>query len=242
MIVLAGSAIGQPCERMTVKNASGQIVSDSLMCMGDDGVWVNAPPAETHAQGTQEPVKLEPAIAPPPEPDTVAAPLPSEPVEAATAPVSVPAAAPETEPFVTETVEATPAPIPLEPVAVVSPLEPALPDATDPNETSFSAVEPIALSPVSEPVPIENPPLTAAEPPAPAESPVETVTRSAPAGDSQRQEAYAKLGLVCEAKEAVFCSGDCTGKCEGKSGWCDGRSGKIYPSLEAIERRHCRRR
>jgi len=62
-------------------------------------------------------------------------------------------------------------------------------------------------------------------------------------GTTKRQQLYAKLGLVCVAQDARYCTnGDCSGLCSGRHGWCDGKTGEVYPSLEAIERVYCRKK
>lgn len=217
----SGSVSAQECERMTLKNDSGQIISETLMCMGNDGVWANDPAPqwpEAKADSAPEPAVLAPAITPLPEPPVpeprVVEPIATEAVElhkTLLAPVSTPLPPALLQP---ETVE-----IPREPTVIETAvsLGPAASGSTDIAPLAAESTVPFT-APVETPVPLEIPAGAA----------------------SQRQETYAKLGLVCVAEQAVFCSGDCTGKCQGKQGWCDGRSGKIYPSLEAIERRHCR--
>jgi hypothetical protein len=60
-------------------------------------------------------------------------------------------------------------------------------------------------------------------------------------GSAKRQSLYAKLGLVCVARKAMFCgTTPCSGRCEGKQGWCDGKTGETYRSLEAMERAYCK--
>jgi hypothetical protein len=62
-------------------------------------------------------------------------------------------------------------------------------------------------------------------------------------GAAKRQELYAKLGLVCVARKAMFCGATpCAGRCQGKQGWCDGKTGETYRSLEAMERAYCKPR
>ena len=79
--------------------------------------------------------------------------------------------------------------------------------------------------------------------PAPLSSPPTQNAWQPTTGKAKRDQLYAKLGLVCEARSAQFCSGgNCSGLCTGQLGWCDNKTGEIHASLEAIERIYCRKK
>ena len=238
LIFLAGSlaffvcsaASAQTCEVMTIKNAAGQIVSNNMMCMDEDGAWVD--PATANLQRQEVPVT--PAVQQ----------IPST-VVFDPAPVQVLARQPITA-------QSLPAePLPIQPL----PLDP-LPEQTvefipQPYEKPLPAEPVIYSDPVIEPpvlLSTPQPVLSTVEP-----TPVLSTVQAAPlptpqgwqptSGKAKRTALYAKLGLVCKARKAKFC-GDvaCTGLCEGKRGWCDGKTGEVHASLEAIERLYCRKK
>lgn len=110
----------------------------------------------------------------------------------------------------------------------------------------------VALTPQITVIPVPQPAPVVIEQSAPSlpetavtEAPQAVATGWQPTSTaSKRQQLYARLGLVCKARRASFCSAEmpCAGRCEGKNGWCDGRTGEIYASLEAAERANCRRK
>lgn len=238
LILLAGSlaflvcsaASAQTCEVMTIKNAADQIVSNNVMCVDESGAWVDPATAHLTPDVTQYPraeVEVSSnllAESPPvqllaPQPVTVQ-PMPVQPI--LVQPVPVP-------PLPTQTVGYIP-----QPVAKPLPLAPVV--YSDP------IVEPPTL--LSTPQPVLSraqvlPAVTALQ-----ASPLPTPQGWQPtSGKAKRTALYAKLGLVCKARKAKFC-GDvaCTGLCEGKRGWCDGKTGEVHASLEAIERLYCRKK
>jgi len=120
------------------------------------------------------------------------------------------------------------------------------------SQPVFSAPQPVAPAPA--------PIIEYAAEPAPLDSPEQSLAISTPfaarppalldksdawqptSGVEKRQQLYAKLGLACVARDARFCTnGSCSGLCSGKHGWCDGKTGELYASLEAIERVYCRK-
>lgn len=217
------SASAQTCETMVVKNKAGQVISDTEMCVGADGVWSPAPAY------TAAPIEVIP------EPIPIAAPAPVAPLIPQFEPVA-PAQIVTPDPAV------KPAPLaPVEAIEVAAPMpmpvaRPLRADASTPSP--LETPQPVY---VDAPIPVAYEPALvqpiAAPQPAPAPPPAAKAV-----AQTSHQNAFAKLGLVCEAKQAMNCTAasPCGGRCAGKSGWCDGRTGNTYTSLQAIERANCR--
>lgn len=110
-------------------------------------------------------------------------------------------------------------------------------DTTQPSThvvTTIGAPSPAVVQ--TEVYPIQTAPVTVQ--PAPS---VKSSQWQPTSGSAKRQSLYAKLGLVCVARKAMFCGTTaCSGRCEGKRGWCDGKTGETYRSLEAMERAYCK--
>ena len=209
---VCGAAFAQTCEVMTIKNSAGQIVSNSMMCVDETGAWID--PATANL--TPEPLQYPRAERENPS-NILAKPLP------------VQVLAPEPVVVIPQPLEK-----PLPPLIYSEPIaEPPLLLSTP--QPALSAIQPVP-SPATV---LDTPPLATVQ-----ATPVPTAQGWQPtSGTAKRTALYAKLGLVCKARKAKFC-GDvpCTGLCEGKRGWCDGKTGEVHASLEAIERLYCRKK
>ncbi len=147
--------------------------------------------------------------------------------------------------------------VPPEPIGVITeaPLLPAGNEIVPQAEVWQQPV--LQVDQLERVVPLETSPPLPVAPLLPAEPSLGTIeVRSTPpasvrnpsawqptSGARKRQQLYAKLGLVCVARDAKFCTnGDCSGLCSGKHGWCDGKTGELHASLEAIERIYCKKK
>lgn len=147
---------------------------------------------------------------------------------------------------------------PLEPAEIVTLEAPAVPEAvTAPAEQvwqerpveviqqlpAISSTPVIAETPVAAPIEVLEPAISTIQPVTPKAAPSQSNGWQPTSGAAKRQQLYAKLGLVCVAEDAKFCTKDsCSGLCTGQQGWCDGKTGEVHASLEAIERIYCRKK
>ena len=80
--IVCGSAAAQTCETMVIRDATGQVISNSLMCVDGSGAWVD--PTTRSLSGQAIPRSLESSVEPfqfaPASPLPAAKPVPPAPV------------------------------------------------------------------------------------------------------------------------------------------------------------------